>query len=504
MMSAFFEFSSISLQEVRVQDREKLAAAAKQAANNIEKAMTEYNYSRPDGYLFLGYALMHQSNYQGAVRNINTYLAKVKEIENRLSSLAAKCDYGFNHLIADGYDSLGSVYLQESSFEANNQRKAELLNESIESFKQAIKLKEDYAIAYSSLGLIYSLQEKYEEAIEQYKKAILFQTEESYRANDYRSIGLAYHNMKRYDEAIENLREAIRLKPNDPLAYEALAGIYVGQGNLEETFKLLKKADEVRTAPPTNPTPYYEMGATYVVRFLQKGSEEDFNEAVKWLKKAVEIRANYASAYYALGTIYWRHSNTDEAIANYEKGIKYDPKNAANYLGLAQVYFELKHNDEAAINYYKQAIQIKQDYAEAYWRLGLVYHHKHDDAEAIKQILEAIKYDPKYLRAYFDLAYIYKDQKNYPEAIKYLNEAMKLAPTNFQPYKEMAKVYEAQGKNEDAIHYYEEAINLLDANDSSTNNLYLGRLKRLRGHCTEAIAYVQTAKLPDEPGHRSC
>jgi len=130
----------------------------------------------------------------------------------------------------------------------------------------------------------------------------------------------------------------------------------------------------------------------------------------------------------------------------------------------------------------------------------LVYHHKHDDAEAIKQILEAIKYDPKYLRAYFDLAYIYKDQKNYPEAIKYLNEAMKLAPTNFQPYKEMAKVYEAQGKNEDAIHYYEEAINLLDANDSSTKNLYLGRIERLRGHWTEAIAYFQKVNFPDEPG----
>ena len=550
MTAAYSKFSSIKSKEVRVQDRERLSASAKQAAGNIEKAMNEHGYKRPAVYLFLGYALMHQARHQDAVSKINTYLAKVKELEDRLTSIdtniPTQCDYGFSRFKADGYWNLGFVYLDESSLVADNQRKTELLDEAGANFKQAIKLKQDYAEAYGMLGLTYFQQGKYEEAIgqyekeilytteeksraqayeiirlaylqkgnaeeargkseeaiEQYQKAILYAKEESGKAQVYRSIGLAYASLKRYDAAVSNVQEAIKSEPNNPSVYESLATIYVIQGNIEETFKALKKAEEVRTTPATNPDPYYYLGTAYAIRFLQKGGEGDFNAAVKWLKKAVEIRPGYIAAYYSLGAAYQAHSNTDEAIASYEEAIKYDPKNPDNYLKIAQGYFELKQNDEAAIEYLKQAIKLKPDYAEAYWRLGQVYHHKKDDAEAIKLMLEAIKYDPKDLQAYLGLAYVYKDQKNYTEATKYLNKAAGVAPRDFRPYKELAKVYEEQQKNEEAIHYYEEALKLLDTDAWAKNllwtkNLYLGRISRLRGRYDEAISYFQ--KLPQPP-----
>ena len=55
-----------------------LASSAKDAAANIEKAINEHGYSKPDGYLFLSNALLHQARYQDAASKANVYLAKIE------------------------------------------------------------------------------------------------------------------------------------------------------------------------------------------------------------------------------------------------------------------------------------------------------------------------------------------------------------------------------------------------------------------------------------------
>jgi tetratricopeptide (TPR) repeat protein len=491
-----------NVNELGTNELEAFRASIKQAIDNIDRAK-EHGYNHPNLYITQGRALAFQSNYQEAVNRVNIYFEKVNELEKQLPPLAKKCNSGFNLLNANGYWWLGDFYYLEGSFEADEQKKTELFNKAAEQFKQAIKLKQDFDVAYLMLGSIYDTQKKYEDSISQYQNAIRFGTNKTSKAQAYGSIGGAYGKLKHYDEAMRSIQEAIKLDPNNPSLYESLASIYVAQGNIEETFKLLKKAAELRTElkmePAADSSPYYYLGGTYTVRFLQKGNEEDFNEAVKWLKKAIEISPKNATYYQALGITYEKHSNVDEAMANYKKAVEYDPKDPSNYFNMAEIY-SLKHNYDAAIERIRQVIEFRSDYAKAYQYLGKMYHHKNDDTEAIKQELKAISIDPKYLQAYLDLAEIYKTQKKYSEAIKYLQSAIGIAPTNFQPYKELAKVYEEQQKNEDAIHYYEEVINLIDADDSLKNlylwtkNVYLGRIERLRGHYAEAIAYFQ--KLP--------
>lgn len=548
MIAAFDEFASVSLRESTVQNRGRLAAAAKEATGIIEEAVNEHGYSRADADLHIGSGLTYQARYRDAVGKINSYLGKVAALKKQMSdmdtNMAAKCGYGFGQLLATGHWRLGFARTQESSHEADYRRKAELLDEATFHFKQAIELKEDYAIAYSQLGLVYYRQSKYDDAVKQYNnalihtkdeagkaqlhesikiayflkgrhedkqgrydaaieaytKAIPYATKEADKAALYENVGLVYVSLRRFDDALSNVQEAIRRDPKNPSFYESLALIHVSQGDLENTFKWLKKAEEVRTTPSTNPDPYYYLGATYAMRFLRQGGEDDFNEAVRWLKKAVEIRRNYTDAYYALGAVYQAHANPDEALASYEKAAQYDPKDPTTYMMLGQGYLDLKQNAEAAIQYFRRTIELKPDYAEAHWRLGLAHHHKKDYAEAAREILEAIKYAPKDLQAYLALASVYKDQKNYAEAIQYLKKATGVAPKDFRPHKELAKIYEEQKRNDDAIRSYEEAISLLDAEYSWfawTKNLYLGRIERLRGRYAEAIAYFQ--KLPQPP-----
>ena len=496
-----------SADKVSPQDMAAMRSSAKQATDNLERAR-EHGYNHPSLYALLGLALTYQFRYQDAATQINVYFDKVKELESRLSPVAANCNAGFNQLKANGRWYLGHVYTMEADFESDKQRKTELLNKAIEQFNQATQLKQDDVNAYWSMATNYYKQEKYEEAISQYKNAIRYGIEEKYRATIYDTLGLAYSKQGRAAEAIENIREAIKLEPNRPQYHESLASIYVSQGNLEETFNSLKMATELRTKqetepgakPSTNPNPYYYLGATYSIRFIKAKKEEDFNEAVKWLKIAIGIKPNSATYHRALGLTYDAHSNADEALASYKKASEYDPKNPSNYIDMADVYSNLKNNHDAAIGLLKQAIEIKPDHAGAYRNLGVMYQRKKNITEAIKHLLKAIELDPKQLGAHLELASLYRAEKNYPEAIKHLEKAIEIAPTDFGPYKEMAKFYEDQGKNEDAVHYYEEAINRLNAADTVAKNLYLGRIARLRGRYAEAIGYFQKVNFPDEPG----
>lgn len=494
-----------SVNKLGTDELEAFRVSVKQAVDNLDRAK-EHGYNHPNLYIAQGRALALQSNYQEAVKRINSYFARVDELEGQLPPLAKNCNSGFVLLKAEGHWWLGHFYFLQGGFEADGKKKNEFFDQAAEQFKRAISLRQDFDSAYWSLAMIYDKQKKYEEAVVQYQNAIRFGKEKTVKAHVYQELGLAYMLLKRYDEGLRNMQEAIKLDENNPALYESLASIYVSQNNIEETFKLLKKAADLRAKfklePAADAGPYFFLGATYTIRFIQKGSEEDFDEAVKWLNQAIRINPKDSMYYQALGTTYEKHSKLDEALANYKKAVEYDPKNTEYYFNMADVY-ALKRNYDAAIERIRQAIDLKPNYARAYQYLGIMYHRKKDSAEAVKQELKAIEVDPKNLQAYLDLGEIYKSQNNYPEAVKHLKTAIAVAPTDFIPYKELAKIFEEQQKNEDAIQYYEQAISLIDADESWatvlawTRNIFLGRIERLRGHYDEAIAYFQ--KLPPPP-----
>ncbi len=164
-------FSSLVQQEVRIEDREKLISAAKSATENIRKAIYEYNYKHPYGYLLLGYASMYQFSYQEAENNVKTYFTKVKELEKRLPLLATNCDYGFNQLYVFGYLALALSYNQQSMLETDPQKKAGYQDKVLENTSQLVKLKENDSRAYALMGQVYIAKRRYQEAIEQFEKS---------------------------------------------------------------------------------------------------------------------------------------------------------------------------------------------------------------------------------------------------------------------------------------------------------------------------------------------
>lgn len=484
--------SKIDFNRIRkgdIEETESLRTIAKQATDNINEAIRR-GYTPPGVYSDLGMTLAYQRRFQEASDNVTLFASKIAELKRQMPSFAAGCTTGFNRLSAGAKVSIGRVSEIKGNVEADEASRSRLYQDAIKSYEEAIAIKDDFASGHSALANMYFQLNQFEQSIRYYKQALLFTTNVSEKAWTYVSLAHANASLGRYSEAIEHVNEALKINPNVPNFYETLASIYVAQGNLEETFNQLKKASDLRIElgleETADPGPYHYLGVTYSIKFMKGRDEKDFAEALKNLKRAIELRPKNASYYRALGIVYQSHLDADRALENFDKAISLDPKDPSNYLYVGRIYSELKNNDNVALERFKQAIEIRLDFAEAHRRLAQLYRRRKNDAEAVKSFQDAIKYEPKSVPSYLDLAGIYRAQKNYDEAIKLLTTAIGIAPKSAELYQQLGLVYLARKDADEALTNFNRAIEY-DSKDSVTY-FYLARVySELRLEDDEAI-----------------
>jgi tetratricopeptide (TPR) repeat protein len=134
---------------------------------------------------------------------------------------------------ADAYYALGLVYRDWGRAE-----------DEIQAYKQAIRLRSDYASAYERLGSRYLKSKKYSEAIEVFKQISALKPGDPNAPN---SMGEAYLELGRLPEAVEAFRQAIRLKPDFGRAYYNLGKSHLAMGNRDaalEQYNILQSLDQ--------------------------------------------------------------------------------------------------------------------------------------------------------------------------------------------------------------------------------------------------------------------
>lgn len=350
----------------------------------------------------------------------------------------------------DTYYSLGVAY----GIRFVRKRNEKDFTDAVDAMKKMLAFRPRFAGAYDVLGGLYHLKGEATAALENYEKAIDLDPKNGIF---YLNVGRVYSELKKNDDAaIEKFKKAIELKPDLAWAHQLLAKLYHRRNNDLEAIKHLQLAIQ---SDPKYLQSYLDLADIY-------RRQKNYAEAVKPLTTAIGVEPKNPGPYQKLGLVYLDSANTDQALRYLNRAIEYDSKNPVTYFYLARVYSELQHDDEAAI----------------------------------KQLLTAIELNPKDPDGYSILADIHKRRKNYSEAVKLLNTAITNAPNSPFNYKDLAKVYEAQKMNDEAIRNYEEALRRVDAGDSSTKTLYLGRIARLRGSYAEAIDHFRKVSFSDDPG----
>ena len=145
------------------------------------------------------------------------------------------------------------------------------------------------------------------------------------------------------------------------------------------------------------------------------------------LRKAIEIKPDFAEAYYNLGNILKDLENLKQAQVLLRKAIEIKPDFAEAYYNLGNILKDLENLKQAQV-LLRKAIEIKPDFAEAYYNLGNILKDLGNLKQAQVLLRKAIEIKPDFAEAYYNLGNILKDLGNLKQAQVLLRKAIEIKP----------------------------------------------------------------------------
>lgn len=306
--------------------------------------------------------------------------------------------------------------------EGQKLNKNEKYEEALAQYKKAIALNANYKEALYEAGWVCCELEKYNDALLYLEKANKLWPNQ-YKI--YKEIGYAYDKLDNLREAENNYKKCIELEPETASAYSSLAYIYYDQGKYEEALYHFKKY--IQYEDNVNDKIYRSKG--YCENEL-----ELYSDAIRSLNKAIQLAPKNASNYIELAFSYYQLKDADNALKNYNKGLAADPKSYESTNGIADVYRNLKKDIPEAIKRYKYTTEIAPNNKRAYYWIGWCYNDLGQYEDAGYFLKKAVQIDSKYVDAITELGYSDYALEKYDDALEDFRKSMAIEKTELNVY----------------------------------------------------------------------
>ena len=334
-----------------------------------------------------------------------------------------------------------------------------------------------------------------EKAFSAYREAVRVKPD---YAEGFNKMGLAYYAMKDYSNAVIFFDQAARLDPKTA-AYRKNSGTaYVGAGKKDEAMKVynalvpvdpklagelldeITKGTTTAASKPRTPaeTSFYKASEFYTAK--------DYQKALASFQEAMRLKPDYGEASHHLGMTHYQLKEYPQAIAAFENALKMKYANPHfSHLWIGDTYYEQKQYAKA-ITAYQEAIRLKPDYEQAFVRLGNSNYSLKQYTEAVAAFQAAIKIKPNDAVYHTSLGNSYSALKQYDKAVLSYGEAVRLdskydyALNMLGVSNYVLKEYPA------ALAAYERAVKLKP--DNAIYQLNLGDTYVELGRKTDAIA----------------
>jgi tetratricopeptide (TPR) repeat protein len=160
-----------------------------------------------------------------------------------------------------------------------------------------------------------------------------------------------------------------------------------------DVIGLITKVEKETTSCTVLPSNYFkdikietggESSEHWYIQGILARNARDWDTAIKWFKKAIEIDPRNSEAWVELGGVFFEKRKYDEEVWAFKKAAEADSKNldAWHYLGTA---YEDKGLFDLAIKAYEEALKIQPEDVEVRENLALLYILKSDKPNAMKQ-----------------------------------------------------------------------------------------------------------------------
>ncbi len=275
----------------------------------------------------------------------------------------------------------------------------------------------DDSISFSK-NLLYAIQAISDGEFEQADQ-ILNDCEKTHpdSAEVYFLKGNLFERQQKIDEAIEAYQKAIDLDPGFTRSYYNLGVLYLVK---ERSVKASEMFDQLSKKNPRFISDFLRIGRMFIL-------QRDYLTANRYLKMAVEIKPT-ANAYNDLAVISIFEKDFDNSINYALKAVELDPKLASAYNNLGVAYANGKKDFPKAMEYYRQAIALNPKYGTAYQNLGEAQFLSGKLDDAVESNQKTLEIDPQSAQANYGLAAVYAAQKKNLEAIQRLGAAIQRDP----------------------------------------------------------------------------
>ena len=283
------------------------------------------------------------------------------------------------------------------------------INEAVDIYREALDKAPGFILLYCLLGDIYRAMGRFEDAILEYKMAIII---DSLCIPAYCSLCSIYEELGDLDSAIETYQKLIEIQPNAAEYHSNLANILYLKGATKEAISfyqnaitlnpkpewtsviaqtlgyVFQEADKNTDAAISAYQSAYLLTPTDIDIFINLGSafydKQEYNNALTVYRRALELDPSNAKIHCNLGFLHWGKGDIDEAIKEYELSIKYDATYDIAYNNLGVIYLDDLGRVQNAIELFEKAIKYNPNYALAHYNLGRSVAIKGDKIEAAK------------------------------------------------------------------------------------------------------------------------
>ena len=172
-----------------------------------------------------------------------------------------------------------------------------LYEDAAQKYREAIQVDPEYAVAYNDLGGALAAQERFDEAIEPYRRA----NKSCWRARSTENLcwttGAKRCSEEGYEDAAQKYREAIQVDPEYADAYNDLGRAYAAQERFDEAIKQYKEAHALweKANSPDRKIALWNWGGALL-------EQECFDDAVAKYADAVKAAPKDAMGFFFTAT----------------------------------------------------------------------------------------------------------------------------------------------------------------------------------------------------------
>jgi len=231
----------------------------------------------------------------------------------------------------------------------------------------------------------------------------------------------------------------------------------------------------------------------YFLRGREDYEKLYYDDARKFLEKAVEIDPTFAAAYLYLYGVYFYLGDSKASYDAIKKAKAFSDKTTDKerlYID-ADYASGVEKNREKKSRILEQLVRKYPNEKRAHVMLAVQYNLEGSVHRVIEELHKALELDPSYGEALNELAYRYAAIGDYATAIEYFKRYAAVSPGDANPFDSMGDLYFRMGKLDEALVQYKEALFVKPNFGASSGNIaYIYALKEDYAEAMKWVDYL--------------